>query len=512
MCLSLIPIWLIDFIGSVFTLILAFLCLSKAIFLYQKDKTNVVWIYFLWIAFGMLIFALSRGIGHIVRDILILFNKKDVWLKLRPYSGTFNTIAFILVASITLFFERIGVIYQNIIKDKLELEKKNKQISEFNKKLENLVQTKIKELEISEKKYRRIVELSNDAIIFTDINGYILEINEIGKNMFGYDKNLDNNKFLFDFFEIKQKFFEIKQNLLRGKNIRNIETTVINKKTNNKLYVLISCVKDSIYKDMDYTCYDKSFPKDILFYFFIKDITQRKEVESQLLRADKLASIGELASGIAHELNNPIGIILGYVQLIRKQKQNFCLDKDLEIIEKHAKSCKFIIDSLLKFSRKTKTIKQPANINNLIKESICLVKYILDKEKIQINLYLDKNIRDTLMDISKIQQVIINVLMNSYDAILKSNIATKEIKITTKENKNKIIIEIKDTGCGIEEKYLNKIFDPFFTTKEVGKGTGLGLSISYGIIKEHNGEVKVKSELGKGTVFTIMLPIQEVTQ
>jgi two-component system NtrC family sensor kinase len=216
-----------------------------------------------------------------------------------------------------------------------------------------------------------------------------------------------------------------------------------------------------------------------------------KKIHEQLFRSEKLASLGKLAAGVAHEINNPLtGVLTNSSLLLEDLDANDPRRDDVEVIVKETIRCREIVKRLLDFARQTKPQKKLTNINSLI-----------DKN-------LDENIPEIMADLDQIQQVFINLILNASDAMADGG----KLMIDTNLTQNKDYIEVKftDTGVGIPDEVKAKIFDPFFTTK--GHGTGLGLSISYGIIERHGGKISVDSKPGKGTIFTIHLPVQNIEE
>jgi two-component system NtrC family sensor kinase len=239
-------------------------------------------------------------------------------------------------------------------------------------------------------------------------------------------------------------------------------------------------------------------------HFLVKDIEQKKIIENQMAQADKLASIGQLSAGIAHGINNPLGIILGYTQLLmRDEDATTERYADLKIIEKHVKNCRLVVEDLLNFARSSTTEKEAIKIHEAIDEVLNFIEHHSEIHHIEIRKDYDKNIPPLLLDDKKIKQVFMNLIMNAKDAVGKSG----TICLSTKYDRSKrqVAIKITDTGSGIEKKNLKRIFDPFFTTKPTGEGTGLGLSVSYGIVKNHGGNIFVESKPGTGTTFTVVL-------
>ncbi len=240
---------------------------------------------------------------------------------------------------------------------------------------------------------------------------------------------------------------------------------------------------------------------------YVKDITEQKRMESKIQNTEKLASIGQLAAGIAHEINNPLGVILCHLDLIKGDGDlSPEIQADLKIIEKHTGNCRSIIADLLKFAHQQVSLKEPSSLNAIIEEVVLMVSSQLRKQQITIEMRLDQSIPLTVVDADKIKQVILNMLINSAQAIIETGKIVICSQYDSTSYRAKIIIE--DNGAGIPADVLDKIFDPFFTTKSPGKGTGLGLSVSYGIIRDHRGEITAESLPGKSTRFVISLPTQ----
>ena len=236
------------------------------------------------------------------------------------------------------------------------------------------------------------------------------------------------------------------------------------------------------------------------------DITERKELELMLMQSDKLSAVGQLAAGIAHEINNPLGIILGFAQAAAKKiKDSDALFLPIESIRREALRCKNLVENLLAFSRQSKTQMGEIDINETITNTLSIIEAQAKVKSVEIIKELD--ILPLLMgNQNQIQQVIINLCSNAIDAMPDGGKITVRTRSGPVGNEKKIILEVEDNGSGIPEEVRGKMFNPFFTTKEVGKGTGLGLSLVYEIIQRHNGVIKVESDCGRGTTFTIILP------
>ena len=231
-----------------------------------------------------------------------------------------------------------------------------------------------------------------------------------------------------------------------------------------------------------------------------------KETQQQLIQAEKLAGIGELASGIAHELNNPLTGILGFARLFL-QGDHLSPEQreDMEDILQLSQRCAHIIQDLLTFSRKTELKKEPTDLMPLLQTALKLAKYETSNLGLEPVLEYPDPLPSVFGDSNQLVQIFLNMIMNAVQA-MKNN-ESGRLLIRPCHEGDQIKISFKDHGCGIPMNIQRKIFNPFFTTKPVGKGTGLGLSISYGIIQEHGGTIQVESRQGVGTTFTIGLPV-----
>lgn len=237
-----------------------------------------------------------------------------------------------------------------------------------------------------------------------------------------------------------------------------------------------------------------------------------KETQAALVQSEKMSAFGQIGAGIAHEVKNPLTGILGHAQLanekLAKIPNSSDIIKNIEIIEKETKRCKNIIENLMRFARQEKEVLKPDDLAITVNEAVSLVDHQLSINGVKIIKNINK-ISEVLINSNQIEQVLMNLMLNAQHAMQDSG--TKELTINTyqenDEGKNSAVIEIIDTGKGISKNVINKIFEPFFTTKPAGQGTGLGLSVSYGIVKDHKGEIYVDSIEGKGTTFTIKIPI-----
>jgi signal transduction histidine kinase len=236
---------------------------------------------------------------------------------------------------------------------------------------------------------------------------------------------------------------------------------------------------------------------------------EERKLHAQLRHADRLATIGQLASGVAHELNEPLANILGFAQLAGK-----CPDlpeqagQDIEKIVKASLHAREIVRKLLLFSRQMPTRKEKTNINDLIKEGLYFLQSRCIKEGIELNYLLPEHPPEITVDPSQLKQVIVNLVVNAIQAMPEGG----KLDIRTRTRGDHISIFVEDTGVGMSKEILKQIFLPFFTTKDVGEGTGLGLSVVHGIVTSHGGTIKVDSTVGLGTTFEIILPLVGPTE
>ena len=352
-----------------------------------------------------------------------------------------------------------------------------------------------KTIEVSEKKYRRIFESSMDMVFVTDSQGRFLDINQTGKTILGGEDltGAADGFSLPDVFSSPFEYADIQQDLIQQGFVKDLEFT-LKTLSGNELQALLSS-----------SCQLDPGGEVLGYEGIIKDITQRRNMEQQLLQADKLASLGQLSAGVAHEINNPLGLILGYTQLmLREEPESSQKYEDLKTIEKHTRNCKTIVEALLNFARKTETKKVLVDVNCAIEQVITVIRHQFELSGIEVHTRYDSDLPQVLGDTEKLKQVVMNLVMNARQSISKAGQITVSTRYDSRNQK--ITIAVKDTGSGIPPHVIIRIFDPFFTTKPTGQGTGLGLSVSYGIVKEHGGEITVDSEPEKGSLFSVILP------
>ncbi|MDD5067691.1 MAG: ATP-binding protein [bacterium] len=356
-----------------------------------------------------------------------------------------------------------------------------------------------------------IIATMPDALVLLDSEGKIQLVNNALLAMLGYSRDELKNRHLDVLLKNpdKDKKPEI-MDLICQNGFRNREITLVSG-ADREIPVLASA---SQIRDEE--------GELVGSLIIAHDIREIKQLESRLLQTSKMTAIGQLAGGVAHELNNPIGVILGFAQSVTNRiKPEDPLYMPLKSIERESLRCKNLIGNLLTFSRVSRTSEEETDINTLLDETMSLIEAQSRVSNIRLIREYAEQLPKIKVNRNQIQQVIVNLINNAMDAISGAGNVTittnrypagkqagKGTDGKTAEN-GYLEIKVRDTGAGIRKENLDKIFEPFFTTKEVGKGTGLGLSLCYEIIKKHNGNIQVESEPGKGSTFIILLPIEK---
>lgn len=240
-------------------------------------------------------------------------------------------------------------------------------------------------------------------------------------------------------------------------------------------------------------------------------ISAQKEAEARLVQAAKLAAVGEMAAGVAHELNNPLTTVVGFTELVMDEMPDDMPQKnDLDMVLREARRARTVVRRLLDFARQSETSRASADLNELVTDVVALMRHLLHTSGVELRLDLQEGLPWTVMDRNQIKQVILNLMHNALNAIPKG---AGEITITTRQRtlyeRPWLTLAVRDNGVGIPPEHIEHIFEPFFTTRSGSGGTGLGLSVTYGIITDHGGRIEVESQVQVGSVFTVWLPLTE---
>jgi two-component system NtrC family sensor kinase len=349
-----------------------------------------------------------------------------------------------------------------------------------------------------------LIESSVDGIIVTDMKGNILIFNKGAENILGYNA----------------------EEVVGQMNIQSIYPPGVAKEVMEKLkspdyggvgkltsFPIAHLRKDGELIEGDLSAsliYDEN-GKEIASVGIFKDLRERlrierelREMQQALLQSEKLAAMGKLTSQIAHELNNPIYGIMNTLELLRTEvppesKRRRILELSLSETQRLAE----MLRNMLSFSKPEEEKRRPVKINELVEGILLVMEKQMRESNIKVETYFDETLPEVMASTNQMRQVMLNLLKNAKEAMPKEGI----LSVRTSQENHKVIVAIQDTGVGIPEELRDKIFEAFFTTKQKVKGVGLGLSVCYGIIKDHGGEIRVESEVNKGTTFTILLPM-----
>jgi two-component system NtrC family sensor kinase len=350
----------------------------------------------------------------------------------------------------------------------------------------------------TEEKLRLIFDSITEGIAITNLDGTIVQLNETMVRMHGYDSKQELiGRNIFELIA-EIDYARAKENLKRALEAEYVKDLVG--------YIFLTRDGGEFDVELSATVLRDASGEAIGFIFISEDITERKRVEEQLLITDRLASIGELASGIAHELNNPLTSVIGFSQLLLGKDILDDIREDVKVIYSEAQRAAEVMKNLLIFARRHAPVKQLVNINSIIEKVLTIRAYEQRVENIQVITHLAPDLPETMADYFQLQQVFLNIIINAEHFMLEAH-KRGTLTITTQRVGSIIEASFTDDGPGIAKEHAGHLFDPFFTTKEVGKGTGLGLSICHGIITEHSGRIYAESELGKGATFVVELPI-----
>jgi len=351
----------------------------------------------------------------------------------------------------------------------------------------------------SEATSRAFLESASESIVITNATGAIVRVNDKAEKMFGYER--------------AELIGQPVETLIPR---RAREAHVVHRAG----YMAAPRVR-SMGRGLDLAGVKKDgteFPVEVSLSFvetddgtraiaFVTDISERLAFQRAARQADKLAALGTLSAGIAHEINNPIGIITSRVEVMLLEAEGEELPaemrKDLDVILRHARRVASITQGLLSFARQSSGVRAPVNLNRVVEEILQLVRKDMDRARVQVTLRRDEALPEMVADANAIGQVLLNLLTNARRAMPDGGEITIETGYDPEARSVRLVVQ--DTGTGIAPEILLKIFDPFFTTKS--DGTGLGLSVSHGIIHDHHGSIDVESEVGKGTTFTVTLPV-----
>ncbi len=374
---------------------------------------------------------------------------------------------------------------------------KNK-LKRYTRNLETLVREANVELEHAYQFRENIIENSPDAIVCIRKGGEITIFNSAAEKLLGYSKHEVIGKMnivrIYPPGDAKRIMRDLRSDDFGGPGVlQKREVTLLDKK-GNEIPVYISAA----------ILFEEGKEAGSMGIF--TDLREKHKLERQLLRSEKLSSLGKLSAGIAHEINQPLTGVLTFAHLLLKKfKNDEKTRKDLEIIVRETTRIRGIVQGILDFARETPMQKKPRRIEQVLDQTLEIIVHQQRFFGIELVKKYDPLLPEVVIDSNLMEQVFMNIILNALDSMCGSGTLT----VKTGASDGWVEIDLSDTGKGMPEEIIDKIFDPFFTTKDSteGMGMGLGLAVSYGIVKNHNGDIQVTSKPGKGTTFTIRLPL-----
>jgi PAS domain S-box-containing protein len=356
----------------------------------------------------------------------------------------------------------------------------------------------------SEERYRTMVEEMEEGYYETDLAGNYTFFNDVICNRLGYsrDKLMGMNYRVYTPKEDVKSVYKVYNEVYRTGRPR-------------RWYPIVNIAKDGtrIFVENSILPIRSSDGQITGFRGISRDVTERKRMEEERQQLEKkaqfasrLASVGEMASGIAHEINNPLTGVIGYAQLLLQEDLPENVRKDLETINDGAKRVANVIHRLLAFARQSEPQRTYVNVNEVVATTLELRGYHLQTSNIEVRTELTPDLPLTIADAGQLQQVFLNLIVNA-ETEMKLARGSGKLTVKTEQVDDVIRVSFRDDGPGIAEENLERIFEPFFTTRQVGQGTGLGLSVCYGIVSQHGGRIYAESKLGKGAIFIVELPM-----
>jgi len=370
----------------------------------------------------------------------------------------------------------------------------------WSRRLEEQVQEKTEQYKRSEERYRSLVESAEDFIFTIDLEGCFQSMNSFTASFFGGRPEDFLGQPLVGLFPggvAEEQHRLVKLVAESGKSVRHeFELPTGERKT---------------WLSANFMPLKGRAGEVNLVLCIARDITENRRLEGQLINAEKLASIGTLAAGVAHEINNPLGVILGFCDLlVRKAEEGSQEHEDLKAIERQGLHCKQVVENLLSFARLGERKTEYSDLNSCLEEIIKVVSHTLEMNNVELSLELTRHIPPVRGDSRQLQQVFLNLINNALGAMKGGGRLT--VRTFLERSTGKGVVQVIDDGVGIKEADLDHIYEPFFTTKPEGEGTGLGLFVSYGIIARHGGSIDCLSRTAdspgqpQGTTFTVKLP------
>ena len=357
------------------------------------------------------------------------------------------------------------------------------------------------ELKASEEKYRSLVESAEDLIFTLDADGVFRTANRYMADLWGMTGEALPGRSLYQFMPEEQAAEQVR--LIRA---------VLRDGKGRKAETVLTAGGEHLWFNVHYLPLQGEGEENGTVLGIARDVTDRKSLEKQLINTEKLASLGTLSAGVAHEINNPLGIMLGFCDLLLERMDSGTMEyNDLKTIERHGLHCKSIVERLLSFARISEDTEDQCDLNDAVDSILSVVRHTLSMNDIRLSCRFAEGLPMVSADSRGLQQVFLNLINNAVYAMNGKGTLTVVTRPGRKPGRVEAVVS--DTGCGIKKEFLQKVFDPFFTTKNVGEGTGLGLSVSYGIVTKYGGTIECESVSredspeNSGTVFTLSLPV-----
>jgi PAS domain S-box-containing protein len=379
------------------------------------------------------------------------------------------------------------------------------QLKVLSSQLEETVAERSREVFEVKRYLENLVETAGDAIITADLEGHITGWNKGAQEILGYSKEELRGKSILVLASgegSREQVGAIVARARNGETTSNVETGWLRKDRKEATVSLtVSPIADS--------------SAEIVGILTIaRDITERKKLQEELFHSEKLASIGQLAAGVAHQINNPLGAISGRAQMLLRLPGPLdepFLKEQLGKIQADCARITETVSDLLGFARKTETVKQYTDVNTVLEETLEMVKHEMIAHKARIERAYSENLPPIVASSNHLRQLFANIMTNAFDAMRGGgtlNVLTTFRPATAEHNEQVVEVAFADTGVGIPQEELSRIFEPFYTTKPPGEGTGLGLAVAKRIVDFHNGRIDVESTVGVGTTFTIQFPVE----
>ena len=363
---------------------------------------------------------------------------------------------------------------------------------------ETLSRRTSKGLKIVERQLAGIIQSTMDAIITIDDEQRVVQFNAAAESMFGCSANETMGKPI-------DRFLPERFRANHRQHVKNFGTTQVTDRRMGALGAVSGLRVNGEEFPIEASISQFKKGKQRFFTVILRDITERQGLERQLRQTERLAELGTLAAGMAHEIGTPMNVILGRAEYLMRKTSEESTKKELTTIVSQVERITKIMNQLLSFSRQRPIERHPLVLSLVVHEIVDVLQERLEKQRIRLEMDLEPQCPAVAADRDQMGQVLLNLIVNAIQAMSGGG----TLSLTLRCRNDHVLLSVSDTGCGIPPDDVPKLFTPFFSTKEVGEGTGLGLTVVHGIIEEHQGSITVDSEPGRGTTFHIHLPVHQ---